>query len=100
MIRGMVKSQIIITGKVTSLTCQAKGIPRPTVAWLKSGQKIKNSNRVTLTSSVSGNQLVTSGLVITNTKYEDSGVYTCVIDNTVGGISSRGTISVHGKLVD
>ena len=43
---------------------------------------------------------MTSELVITDTKYEDSGVYTCVIDNTVGGTNSSGTISVHGNFVN
>ena len=100
MIRGMVKSQIIITGKVTNLTCQGKGVPRPTVVLFKNGQKITNSSRVTLTSSASGDKLVTSELVISDTRYEDSGVYTCVIENSLGGNNSSGTISVHGKLVD
>ena len=96
----MIKTQTIITGKVTILTCQGKGNPRPTIAWLKNGQKIKKSNRVTLSSSASGDKLVTFELVITDTKYEDSGVYTCVIFNSMGGTNSSGTLLVHGKLVN
>ena len=55
---------------------------------------------MSLSSTTSPDKLVTSELVITDTKYEDSGVYTCVIGNTVGGINSSGTISVHGELGD
>ena len=89
--------QTIITGKVTNLTCQGKGNPQPTVVWLKNGHKIKKSNRITLFSSASGDKLVTSELMITETRYKDSGVYTCVIENTLGGTNSSETISVHGK---
>ena len=96
----MIKTQTIIMGKVTNLTCQGKGNPQPTVAWLKNGQKIANSSRLTLILSASRDKLVTSELLITDTKYEDSGVYTCVIDNTVDRTNSSGTILVHGKLVD
>ena len=95
----MIKNQSIITGKVTNLTCQGKGNPRPTAAWLKNGQKIKKSDRVALSSLASGDKLVTSELIVTDTKYEDSGVYTCVIDNILGRANSSGTLLVHGKLV-
>ena len=95
----MMKKQITITGRITNFTCQGKGKPRPTLAWYKSGQKITNSSRVTLSSSAFGDKLVTSELVIIDTKYEDSVVYTCVIDNTVGVINSSGILIVHGRLM-
>ena len=98
MIHGVRETETIYRGKVKTLTCQGRGNPRPTIAWLKNGQKITNSSRVAHTSSVSGDKLVTSELLITDTKHEDSGVYTCVIDNTVGGTNSSGTILVLGKL--
>ena len=98
-IKGLKKTQVIITGKVTNLTCQGKGNPQPTILWLKNGQKITKISRVTVSSSTSADKLVTSELVNSDTKYEDSGVYTCVIDNTVGGTNSSGTILVHCKLV-
>ena len=96
----MLKTQIVITGGKIILTCQGKGIPRPTVAWLKNGQKITNSSRVVLSSSVFGDKLVKSELMINDTKYEDIGVYTCVIENVVGGTNSKGTLLVHGKLMN
>ena len=98
-VHGMIKKQITITGKETNLTCQGKGNPRPTISWLKNGQKIVNSSRMTQSSSVSGDKLVTSELVISDTKYEDGGVYTCVINNMVGETKSSATLLVHGKLV-
>ena len=100
MIRKMVKTQIIITDKVTNFTCQGKGNPPPTITWLKNGQKISSGSRVALSLSTSGDKLMTSELVITNTKYDDSGVYTCVIDNILGGTNSSVTLLVHGKLVN
>ena len=99
-IRGLIETQTIIRGHVTKLTCQGKGDPGPTIAWLKNGQRTTNNSRVTISSSESGDKSMTSELVITDTKYEDSGVYTCVIDNTVGGTNSSGTISVHGNFVN
>ena len=95
----VIDKQTIVMGKSSKFTCQGEAKPRPTIAWLTNGQKIVNSSRVTLFSSTSGDKLVTSELVITDTKYDDSGVYTCMIDNTVGAINSSGTISVHGEFV-
>ena len=96
----MTKEQIVMKSKVKKFTCQGKGNPRPTIAWWKNGQKITKSKKLTLSSLASGDKLVTSELVITNTKYEDSGVYTCVIFNTVGSTNSSGTLLVYGKLVN
>ena len=96
-IGGITKKQIILTGKLTSLTCQGKGNPRPIIAWLKDGRNIIKSSRVTLSSSTSGDKMMTSELVITDTKYEDSGVYACVINNIVGTTNSSGILLVHGK---
>ena len=100
MIHGMMEKQLALRGKVAILTCQGNGSPQPTIAFLKNGQKIKNSSRVTLSSSTSRKTLVTSKIVITGIKYEDSGVYTCVIDNRVGRTNSSGTLLVHGKFCD
>ena len=99
-IHRMTKSQVIITGEVTNLTCQGESQSPPIVTWLKNGQKITNSSRVTLFSSTYEDRLVTSELVITDTKYEDSGEYTCVIGNIVGGTNTSGIVSVHGELVN
>ena len=43
LIHGVIKTEIIHRGKVKSLTCQGKGNSRPTIAWLKNGQKNTNS---------------------------------------------------------
>ena len=70
------------------ITCEAFGYPPPTVIWNRINGIL--SDRVSVSDSVSvptGYGDVTSvsvNLTITNASREDTGVYTCSANNTVG----------------
>ena len=91
---------IVREGNTTTITCEAFGYPPPTVVW----NRIK-SDGVSVSDSVSvptgyGNVTrVSVNLTITNASREDTGVYTCSANNSIGSDSSNVTITVQCKFV-
>ncbi|KAK2908097.1 hemicentin-1 isoform X2 [Channa argus] len=79
-----INSQVHLTENVSvvvknpvALSCEASGIPPPTITWMKDGQPIKGS----------GSVLVLSGgrsLRLMHAVVEDAGRYTCVVSNSAG----------------
>uniref|UniRef100_A0AAV2KYV0 Ig-like domain-containing protein n=1 Tax=Knipowitschia caucasica TaxID=637954 RepID=A0AAV2KYV0_KNICA len=74
----------------TTLSCEAAGIPKPTVSWRKNGRLIntdQNQNMYRLLSSGS--------LVVIAATVEDTAVYECVVSNEAGEDSRQVILSVH-----
>ena len=88
-------------GSTTTIICEAFGYPPPTVVWNRSNEML--SDRVSVSDSVSvhtGNGNVTRvsvSLTITNASREDTGVYTCSANNSIGSDSSNVSITVQCK---
>ena len=55
--------------------CESTGFPDPTLTWYFNGEPVPND-----IVTVNGNQLVISSLQVAN-----SGVYECVVSNTIDG---------------
>jgi len=87
------------------INCTATGIPVPNVTWRDpDGMELPNVANTRITLLPEYNQgvtfdglnfvhRVTQLLQITNTSDKDSGMYTCVADNSVGQVDS-GTVTV------
>ena len=94
---------IIREGNTTTITCEAFGYPPPTVVWNRINGIL--SDRVSVSDSVSvrtgyGNVTrVSVNLTITNASREDTGVYTCSANNSIGSDSSNVSITVQCKLL-
>ena len=94
---------IVREGNTTTITCEAFGYPPPTVVWNRINGIL--SDRVSVSDSVSvptGYGNVTSvsvNLTITNASREDTGVYTCSANNSIGSDSSNVSITVQCKLM-
>ena len=94
---------IIREGNTNTITCEAFGYPPPTVVWNRINGIL--SDRVSVSDSVSvptgyGNVTrVSVNLTITNASREDTGVYTCSANNSIGSDSSNVTITVQCKFV-
>ncbi|XP_032380766.1 hemicentin-1 isoform X2 [Etheostoma spectabile] len=74
----------------TTLSCEATGIPKPTVSWMKNSRVIntdQNENMYRLLSSGS--------LVVIAPTVEDTGVYECVVSNEAGEDSRFINLTVH-----
>ena len=91
----------VIAGNEVVITCEARGYPPPTVVVSRSDAAL--SDRVSVSDSVSvpteyGNVTrVSVNLTITNAFREDTGVYTCSANNTVGSYDETVNITVQCK---
>ena len=90
---------IVREGNTTTITCKAFGYPPPTVVWNRINGIL--SDRVSVSDSVSvptgyGNVTrVSVNLTITNAYREDTGVYTCSANNSIGSDSKNAGITVQ-----
>ena len=92
---------MIIEGNVAIITCEAVGHPMPLVVWNKSDGVL--SDRVSVSDSVSvptgnGNDTrVSKNLTIMNAVREDTGVYSCFANNSVGNDNRNVNVTVQCK---
>ena len=92
---------IIEETKMTTITCEALGYPPPTIVWNRIDGNL--SDRILVSDSVSvptGNGNVTRvsvNLTITNAYREDTGVYTCSANNSIGSDNKNVNITVQCK---
>ena len=99
----MFSDTIVLERSSVTINCEALGYPPPSVTW--SGLDEILSDRVSVSDSVSvptgyGNVTrVSVNLTITNASREDTGVYTCSANNSIGSDSSNISITVHCKLL-
>lgn len=79
----------VIKGGDVTLQCDAEGVPRPAVTWLKDGRPITGQH---------GAKVLNEGrlLQIKDAKVSDTGRYTCIAVNVAGQADSKHDISVHG----
>jgi hypothetical protein len=75
-------------GSNVEMSCEATGIPPPTLTWLKDGKELEQSSRV----SMMRGRLV----VIRNVVTTDAGVYTCLFKNPVAQVSHAIRLVVKG----
>ena len=94
---------IIGEENTTTITCEALGYPPPTVEWSRTNGTL--SDRVSVSDSVSvptGYGIVTRlsvNLTITNASREDTGVYMCSANNSVGNDSKSINITVQCEFI-
>ncbi|CAK9294986.1 unnamed protein product [Gordionus sp. m RMFG-2023] len=112
--------QIITLGQSTVMECMAAGSPFPTVTWFKNGRILNfskhvdfpvdsnsrdttftnNSTRVAPTAdeNIGDSRLTAVGqgrfLVLVRSQISDSGIYECVLQNTVGKVASSARLRV------
>ena len=99
----LVNDTIVGEGNQTTIKCEALGHPPPTVVWSRINGVL--SDRVSVSDSVSvptGNGNVTRvsvNLTITNASREDTGVYTCSANNSIGSVNMTVSITVQCKFI-
>ena len=90
-------------GNTTTITCEALGYTPPTVVWSRTNGTL--SDRVSVSDSVSvptgyGNiTRVSVNLTITNASREDTGVYMCSANNSVGIDTKSTNITVQCEFI-
>ena len=73
-------TRVINEGDNINFTCEVTGSPIPTVIWSRTNGDIVSMSNNTTTRSGS----VFANLIITNASREDTGVYTCTANNSLG----------------
>ena len=87
---------IINENNSTEIICEAIGYPPPTVVWSRTNGTL--SDRVSVSDSFPGNMTrVSANLTITNASREDTGVYMCSANNSVGSDERIVNITVQCK---
>ena len=95
-------NSVVREGNTVTITCEALGYPPPTVVWSRANGTL--SDRVSVSDSVSvpiGYGSVTRvgvNLTITNASREDTGVYMCSANNSVGSDNKYISTNVQCKL--
>ncbi|XP_062289120.1 pro-neuregulin-2, membrane-bound isoform-like [Scomber scombrus] len=89
-LKPMKNPLIVDEGSKLTVKCEATGNPAPTYRWFKDGNELKKSKKVRIKSSQKN-----SRVQINRAKLEDSGNYTCVVENQLGKDNSTGTVSVQ-----
>ncbi|CAG9855203.1 unnamed protein product [Phyllotreta striolata] len=77
----------VSAGEHIVLQCKARGIPKPTITWLKDGELIIPTERHFF---IHDNQMV----IIVDSVQSDSGNYECYLNNTIGDEIGRSRIVV------
>uniref|UniRef100_A0A8C9R6U4 Hemicentin-1 n=1 Tax=Scleropages formosus TaxID=113540 RepID=A0A8C9R6U4_SCLFO len=86
---GRHASDVTVTrGNNITLECEAEGVPRPAVTWLKDGRPVVSSRRVLV---LNEGRL----LQIKDSKISDTGRYVCVAVNVAGQTDSKHNVNVH-----
>ncbi|MCJ8749980.1 hypothetical protein PDJAM_G00193750 [Pangasius djambal] len=74
----------------TTLSCEATGIPRPTVTWTKDGRPLNTDQNQNMY-----RQLSSGSLVIIAPTVNDAALYECVVSNEAGQDSRAIQLTVH-----
>ncbi|KFB46823.1 AGAP002268-PA-like protein [Anopheles sinensis] len=76
----------LATGQNTLLECFGWGIPEPTIHWTFNGASIERG---------AGVEITEQGLQISNSSYDHSGIYGCVVENAYGTLQKMHYLTVR-----
>ena len=79
-----------LTDTNITIQCHASGAPKPTVTWLKNGQKIRIDSKYAVQDDGS--------LIIRGTDKGDTARYSCIAESATGKDSASSVVMVAGEL--
>ncbi|XP_073903349.1 hemicentin-1 isoform X3 [Castor canadensis] len=90
-ISGSSNMVAVVVNNLVRLECEARGIPAPSLTWLKDGSPVS--------SFTNGIQVLSGGriLVLTSAQISDTGKYTCVAVNAAGEKQRDINLRVYGE---
>ena len=101
---SQINDEVLIERNTTTITCEALGYPPPTVQWDRIdgtlSDRISVSDNVSVPTGYGNVTRVSVNLTITNASREDTGVYMCSANNSVGDNVINPSITVQCKFCD
>ena len=82
----------MVQGSLVTLTCEARGVPPPTLTWLKDGQPLSLHRNLLL----DGRE---TRLQLPDVAPSDGGLYSCVASNQAGSSTKSFNLTVLGTTV-
>ena len=91
------KNQSVLIGSNASLSCTARGLPRPTIHWIKDNASypLQSNPRVRVIPDGRANR---SQLLITRVEMEDYGKYQCIANSSIGRSQSGVAVLKKGEM--
>ena len=84
----------------TTITCTAIGYPPPTIVWSRtSGGEVSVSDSVSVPTGNGNVTSVSVNLTLTNASREETGLYQCYANNSVGSDTRNTTVTVQCELI-
>ena len=80
----------VVQGSLVTLTCEARGVPPPTLTWIKDGQPLSLHRNLLLDGQETRLQLP-------DVAPSDAGLYSCVASNQAGSSTKSFNLTVLGK---
>lgn len=80
----------IVQGSLVTLSCEARGVPPPTLTWLKDGQPLSLHRNLLLDGQETRLQLP-------DVAPSDAGLYSCVASNQAGSSTKTFNLTVFGN---
>ena len=95
---SVLNDTMIREGSTITITCEAFGYPPPTVVWNGAlSNRVSVSDDFALLTRYGNVARVSVNFIITNASREDTGVYMCSTNNSVGTDNSKISITVQCK---
>lgn len=85
-----VKPVTVVQGSLVTLTCEARGVPPPTLTWMKDGQPLSLHRNLLLDGQETRLQLP-------DVAPADAGLYSCVASNQAGSSTKSFNLTVLGN---
>lgn len=82
--------ETVTRGGDITLQCEADGVPRPAISWMKDGRPLSTGSMA---------QILNEGrlLRIQDAQVADTGRYTCIAVNVAGKADRKYDVNVHGE---
>lgn len=80
---------VVVLGSSVTLTCEARGVPPPTLSWLKDGQPLSLHRNLLL----DGQE---TRFLLSDVGPSDGGLYSCVASNQAGSSTKTFNLTVLG----
>ena len=69
-------------GQSLRFSCRVRGMPTPTITWLKNGAPLSKNNRLVIDRSLLPDNVLSSDLLLYTVSQKDEGLYQCLAKNS------------------